>query len=196
MPWPNEQKERSREKILQSAFGLFTARGYDKVTISDVMRETQMTHGAFYNHFNSKQQLYAEAIDAGARASALAKLQHTELQGVDLLTELLRGYLDVAHVRQEHSPCPLAFLATDVANGEEEVRGAYTQLFKRLITFMSKTLPADTPQRRERALALAAMMIGAVAVSRALNDERTVKALLRACRVMGEGMVGVVGVGG
>jgi TetR/AcrR family transcriptional repressor of nem operon len=189
MPWPNEQKERSREKILQSAFSLFAAQGYDKVTISDVMREAQMTHGAFYNHFSSKQELYAEAIGAGARASALAKLQHTEASGTDLLTELLRGYLDVAHVRQKHSPCPLAFLATDVANGEEEVRGAYTQIFKRLTTFMSKTLPADTPQRRERALALAAMMIGGVAVSRALDDERTVKALLRACRAMGEGVV-------
>ncbi len=190
MPWPNEQKERSREKILQSAFSLFAARGYDKVTISDVMREAQMTHGAFYNHFRSKQELYAEAIGAGARASALTKLQRTEASGVDLMTELLRIYLNEAHVRQEHSPCPMAFLATDVANGEAEVRGAYTQVFRRLIAFMNKTLPADTPQRRERALALAAMMIGGVAVSRALDDERTVKELLRACRVMGEGMVG------
>ena len=44
MPWPNEQKERSRERILQSAFGLFAARGYDNITISDVMREAQKSH--------------------------------------------------------------------------------------------------------------------------------------------------------
>ena len=190
MPWPSEQKEQSRERILQSAFGLFAARGYDNVTISDVMREARMTHGAFYNHFNSKQQLYAEAIGAGARASALAKLLQSHASDTERLTSMLQGYLDEAHVQQKHSPCPLAFLATDVANGEEEVRGAYTQIFKRLIAFMSKTLPADTPERRERALALAAMMIGGVAVSRALDDERTVKALLKACRAMGEEMVG------
>jgi len=190
MPWPNEQKGRSRERILQSAFDLFAARGYDKVTISEVMREAQMTHGAFYNHFGSKQELYAEAIGAGARASALAKLQQTEARGAELLTEFMRIYLNEAHVRQEHSPCPLAFLATDVANGEGEVRGAYTQVFKRLISIMSRTLPADTPRRRERALAVSAMMIGGVAVARALDDERTVKALLHACQVMGEGLLG------
>lgn len=190
MPWPSEQKARSREKIVQSAFGLFAARGYDGVTISDVMREAEMTHGAFYNHFNSKQELYAEAIGAGARASLLAKLMQTPLSDSERLMQMMQGYLNEAHVQQQHSPCPLAFLTTDVAKREEEVRGAYTQVFKRLIVFINKSLPADTPARRERALALAAMMIGGVAVARALDDERTVKQLLRACSAVGERMVG------
>lgn len=190
MPWPNEQKARSRERILQSAFALFAARGYDKVTISDVMREAQLTHGGFYSHFRSKQELYAEAISAGGRASAQAKLQDSPSEGLERLTYLMRAYLSEAHVRQEHSPCPLAFLATDVANGEEAVRGAYTQAFKRLVAFINKGLPGDTPARRERALAVSALMVGGVAVARALDDERTVKALLDACSVMGEELLG------
>lgn len=190
MPWPSEQKARSRERILQSAFALFAARGYDKVTISDVMREAQLTHGGFYSHFRSKQELYAEAITAGGRASAQAKLQDSPSAGLERLTYLVRAYLSEAHVRQDHTPCPLAFLATDVANGEEAVRGAYTQAFKRLVAFINKALPGDTPARRERALAVSALMIGGVAVARALDDERTVKALLDACSEMGEELLG------
>lgn len=189
MPWPSEQKARSRERILQSAFALFAARGYDNVTISDVMREAQLTHGGFYSHFRSKQELYAEAIGAGARVSALAKMQHSPAAGHERLAHMLRVYLNEAHVRQEHSPCPLAFLATDVANGEVEVRGAYTQVFKRLVDLIDRELPGDTPARHDRALAVSALMIGGVAVARALDDERTGKALLNACREMGEALL-------
>ncbi|MEW8026655.1 MAG: TetR/AcrR family transcriptional regulator [Candidatus Thiodiazotropha sp.] len=52
MPWSSEQKEITRERILESAVKLFSAYGFDNVTINDVMKEAQLTHGAFYEHFN------------------------------------------------------------------------------------------------------------------------------------------------
>lgn len=186
MPWPKEQKQRSRERIVNSAYGLFAARGYDNVTIGDVMREAQLTHGAFYSHFDSKQALYAEAIVSGARGSALAKLGMDAFGDDVPLNQLLASYLDPAHARREEYPCPLAFLATDVANREEEVRAAYTDVFKRLVALIRKELPGDSPSPRSRALALSALMVGGVAVARALDDERSAESLLSACTEMAE----------
>jgi TetR/AcrR family transcriptional repressor of nem operon len=189
MPWPREQKQRSRERILKSAFSLFATRGYDSVTIADVMREAEMTHGAFYNHFGSKQELYAEAITAGARESGAAKMAAVSDSGVVGLAQLLEAYLDESHARDAQSPCPLAFLATDVANREEEVRRAYTQVFKRLVRLIDQGLLPSPGSSRSQALAIAAMMVGGVAVARALDDSKTASALLKACNAVGNGLL-------
>jgi TetR/AcrR family transcriptional repressor of nem operon len=189
MPWPKEQKLRSRERILRSAFSLFAGRGYDNVTIADVMREAEMTHGAFYSHFDSKQQLYAEAITSGARESGTAKLAAAGEMGDVGLAQLLKVYLDESHACDAVTPCPLAFLATDVANREDEVRGAYTRVFKRLVGLIDrKLLPTSASSRRE-ALAIAAMMVGGVAIARALDEPNTASELLKACQDIGGGFV-------
>lgn len=189
MPWPSEQKQKSRERIVNSAVKLFTAHGYDNVTIGDVMKSAELTHGGFYSHFRSKQELYAEAIVAGARAGGTARMTEEVLAEEELLTSLLSSYLNLAHVHQEVAPCPLAFLATDVANREAEVRSAYTRVFKLLVARIKREMPGKTPSRGDRALALSAMMIGGVAVARALDDERTINALLKACNKMGDALI-------
>ncbi len=189
MGWPRQQKRNTRQRILESAARLFSRHGFDNVSIGDVMRGAGLTHGSFYTHFRSKQALYAEAVATAARASALARLLEEGKQRD--LQQLLAGYLDIAHVRQEPSPCPLAFLATDVATREQEVRGAYTRVFRRLVAFLRHGLsPRPAADARERAMAVAALMIGGVAVSRALDDEATAEALLAACRRFGGELLG------
>lgn len=190
MPWPSEQKQKSRERIVKSAVQLFSAHGYDNVTIGDVMQAAQLTHGGFYSHFRSKQELYAEAIVVAAREGWTSRMSEEVLAEEELLSSMLAAYLKPAHVRQEDAPCPLAFLATDVVNRDVEVRSAYTRVYKRLVALIKRELPGDASSRGDRALALSAMMIGGVAVARALDDERMVKALLRACNEMGEGLIG------
>ena len=183
MAWPRHQKQNTRQRILESAARLFSRHGYDNVSIGEVMRGAGLTHGSFYTHFPSKQALYAEAVTDAARASTLARLLATGEQ--QDLQRLLAGYLDISHVRQEQPPCPLAFLTTDVAIREHRVRGAYTRVFRRLVAFLRHGLSGPATDRRERAMAVAALMIGGVAVSRALDDEATAQALLAACRRFG-----------
>lgn len=189
MPWPSERKRKSREKILESAVKLFSSHGFDGVSIGAVMQDAQLTHGGFYTHFDSKQALYAEAVTTAAQASVREKLPDEPATGTSLLAQLLESYLDLAHVRQQRSPCPLAFLATDIANREADVRNAYTRVYKRLVAFMRRQLSSDTPDGRQKAFALSALMIGGVAISRALDDERTVQALLEACKSFGEELI-------
>ena len=175
----------TRERILESAVKLFSARGFDNVTINDVMQAAQLTHGAFYAHFSSKHELYKEAITAATKNSMLAKaLAENNCENLNV-TKLVAAYLSIEHVQQNTPPCPLAFLATDVANREEEVRLAYTKVYKDLIAILNKQLN-HTPSSQERMLALSALMIGGVAISRALCDEQAVMDLLGACKKYGE----------
>lgn len=188
MPWPDDRKNNTRERILDSAITLFANKGYDNVSLGEVMSNAGLTHGGFYAHFASKQALYAEAVTAAASRSALARLKAAGGEKADV-QQLLHGYLSSGHIDGEQPPCPLAFLATDVANREQDVRSAYTRVFRRLAALIERELPQHGAPRRERALALAALMVGGVAVGRALDDPRLTDALLAACRRLGEDLL-------
>ncbi|WP_319557867.1 TetR/AcrR family transcriptional regulator [Thiomicrorhabdus sp.] len=175
---PNK-KQQTRQKIVESAAQLFTAHGFDKVSIDDIMHNAQLTRGGFYAHFSSKEALYSEAITSAASLSFAARIPAAELSDQERLLLLLKSYLSENHLSDTNPSCPLAFLATDVAHQNDEVRDAYTTVYKRLAIYIAR-LMAESPNS-DRVLALSAMMIGGVAVARSLNDERTRVKLLTAC---------------
>jgi len=115
MPYSQEHKERTRKSILNSARELFSRNGFDAVTVNEVMEDCSLTRGAFYAHFNSKSDLYSEALKYSATNSELAKKKPKNTSSKEWLSQLLDGYLSVKHVRGEE-PCPLAFLATDIVS--------------------------------------------------------------------------------
>ncbi len=171
MAWPAEHRHASRERILSNAGRLFTERGYAGVSIDQVMKAAGMTRGAFYSHFRSKKELYAAAIPAAAR----------ERVGDQPLAadEMIRRYLSVEHVKGDNGGCPLAFLVTDIGQGDEQVRDAYTRVFRKLAGHIggktSRELDAE-------ALRKAVLMVGGVAIARALNDQGLIREVLDACR--------------
>lgn len=74
MPWPTDQRDRTRSRILESASRLFADKGYEQVCIDDLMADAGLTRGAFYSHFQTKADLYAQAIRYAASAGG-ARLQ-------------------------------------------------------------------------------------------------------------------------
>ena len=171
MAWPVEHRHASRERILNSAGRLFTERGYAKVSIDQVMQSAGMTRGAFYAHFRSKKELYAAAIPAAARQRVGTRPLATD--------ELIRRYLSTEHVAGDNGGCPLAFLVTDIGQGDDQVQDAYTHVFRRLVDRLSA---ADVAHTDADALRAAVLMVGGVAVARALNDPELVLEVLEACR--------------
>lgn len=175
MGWKTEHKDQSRQKITASAAELFTKRGFDNVTINDVMEHAGLTRGAFYNHFQSKSDLYAEAVvDAAQRAKNYA-LENPNLKPSDII-EL---YLSEQH-RQGEFACPLAFLATDMRQRESKVRSTYTEVFKKFVTRIQE-LTGDTEDELE-AIKKTVLMVGGMAIAQAINDDELVEKLLKACR--------------
>jgi len=185
MPYSKNHKETTRKKIINSAITLFSTRGFDQVSIDDLMRNAGLTRGAFYAHFESKQAIYAKAIVAGAKKSRINHKKPENLTQDEWTKDLLCGYLSEDHLSQKFSPCPLAFLVTDIANNEDDVKATYTRMYKMLNKAIHKQLSQNSkrePPTEQEIFATTAMMIGGVAVARALNDDKVTKDLLASCR--------------
>jgi TetR/AcrR family transcriptional repressor of nem operon len=181
MPYTAEHKQQSRERILHSAYASFSEKGYENTSIDEIMQRADMTRGAFYAHFSSKRELYQDALLTGARNSQLLKPKPDDLSDQEWVNRLVQGYLSEHHIQQKTPPCPMAFLVTDVAVREPEVRHTYTQIFKnmnKLIHGMAKPFSTCDEQR---IYAVTAMLIGAVAIGRALDNRGIRAKMLAGC---------------
>ena len=128
MPYTKEHKDHSRKLILESAFELFTAKGFEQVTVNEIMENCNLTRGAFYAHFSSKSSLYSEAITFAASTSRITELKPDNISEKKWLCQLLDGYLSIEHVNGERA-CPLAFLATDVVTRDMDAKSAYSKAY-------------------------------------------------------------------
>ncbi|MCB1755092.1 MAG: TetR/AcrR family transcriptional regulator [Gammaproteobacteria bacterium] len=178
MAWNKQHKQKTREKILQSAARLFTQQGYDAVGINDVMRDAGLTRGAFYAHFDSKQVLYAESIKAAARES----LQYLDPDNDRMvpLGRVVQGYLSHSHREGQGLRCPLAFLVTDISHRDDVVRAAYTEVFSHFVALLAKQAGGHVSDSQTYQAAI--FLIGGLAVSRAVSDEQLAENILQACR--------------
>jgi TetR/AcrR family transcriptional regulator, transcriptional repressor for nem operon len=181
MPYPKAHKEKSRQNILESAYQLFTANGYDAVTVNHVMADCAMTRGAFYGHFTSKSDLYCEALNFAFLNSKLVKSQQSSLSEKQRIINILDGYLSVAHV-QGNSPCPLAFLATDIATQDTAAKQVYADAYINVNKIINQYANTFIPFTENETLALTSMIIGTVAIARTIENMATVEKMLAACR--------------
>ena len=174
MAWQKTHKEASKDKILQSAAMLFTHHGFEKISIDQVMKKAELTRGAFYSHFKSKSDLYAQAISKAAKTA-----QNRKPNGHPQNIKQFGQYYLTSQHRDDHDQqaCPLAFLVSDISQQNEQVKNTYTKVFNHFILQAEKHSSS-----REKALQHAVLMIGGVAISRALNDKGLSDELLTACQ--------------
>ena len=182
MPRSAEQKKRSRQRILKSAFKLFTEQGFENTSIDQIMHYAGLTRGAFYAHFASKSDLYQQAILNAAAGSYVVRGKPQHLDNKAWIETLLSSYLSRDHVENREAACPLAFLTTDIATREPEVRNTYTKIYKKLNSLIHQHTQTYSNCSETNLLAVTAMMIGGVAISRALNEQETVDQVLEACK--------------
>lgn len=182
MPYTKKHKDKTRKKILQSAFQLFTAKGFDGVTVNELMENCGLTRGAFYAHFSGKAALYNESLKFAASSSKLSELKPKNISDREWLGKLLDGYLSLDHVKGIR-PCPLAFLATDIVTQNQEAKETYSGVYEG----MNKTIMAYVKTfyscHQDKILSVTSMIIGAVAISRTLGDEEIILKLLTSCRL-------------
>ncbi|MBU2712987.1 TetR/AcrR family transcriptional regulator [Zooshikella harenae] len=174
MGWNKEHKPQVRDQILESAAQLFMNRGFDNVSIDEVMQNAGLTRGAFYAHFKSKSELYAEAI----RDAALKSIHAQE--DAPPVSERIAKYLSLEHRKGESMACPLAFLVSDVSQQNNTVRDVYTKVFKGFVKKLTESSKEHISD--QEALKSAVLMVGGMAVARALNDDTLAEQLLTACQ--------------
>ena len=184
MPYSAEHKQRSREKILQSAIACFSNKGFENTSIDEIMQQVKMTRGAFYAHFSSKSELYQQALLTGRKNSALLQPKPDEFSDQEWMNCLVKGYLSEHHIQQKTPPCPLAFLVTDVAVSEPEVRHTYTKIFKGMNKMIHSMAKPFSDCEEQQIYAITAMLIGAVAIGRALDNRQIRQQMLAGCETL------------
>ena len=175
MGWPEQQKLKTREKILNSAAHLFTNNGFEKISIDMVMKEAGLTRGAFYAHFSSKADLYNAAITQAAKNVQDAISADGQVSKEDMLNR----YMSLQHLSGENFNCPIATLITDIQQRDNRVRDTYTQVFEEVVKIVAKL---HSELDREAILSRVVLMVGSVAISRALNCEKLAQEVLIASR--------------
>lgn len=157
-----EQMAENRQRILEVASRLFREKGFEAVGVAEVMKALGLTHGGFYGHFSSKDDLIVQAL-----AHALGERNGATLP----LREYMDEYLSPRHRDNRAGGCPISGLAADTLRQTPEARSAVTDGVRGQIDWMFEKLTGlDESDRRRQAIASWAAMVGAVVLARATTD--------------------------
>jgi TetR/AcrR family transcriptional repressor of nem operon len=160
-----EQVTENRQTILDAAGRLFRERGFDAVTVAEVMNAAGLTHGGFYGYFKSKDDLIAEAL-------AETLTGNRERPSGDFAA-YVAAYLSRTHRDDRRHGCATAALAADTARQADDIRSEMTTGLKRQIERLSRIAPGeDSARKRRAAIAGWATMVGAMILARASNDPK------------------------
>ena len=178
-----EDAAETRRRIVEMASRLFRQRGIAAVSVADIMGALDLTVGGFYRHFESKEALVVETIEAASveMESRYAKAGGGAT-GTPPLSALLDSYLSPAHRDHADRGCPVAALCSEVAHESLTTRKAFTKSLQRLVDIVACAAPDATKDARDRRLRTVASMVGAVVLARATSDEALADDLLRVVR--------------
>ena len=174
MPYSPEHKQRTRERVVECARRLFNRHGYDGVTIDMVMKEAKLTRGGFYNHFQSKEDLFLAAVSSflmgrGAEWRANAGVDPS-VHAPAMATRMVESYLSEEHLNDVEGQCPMIALSGDVSRSRPDVREAYEALLRAMVGLFEDNLRPAHGDAGRQARVLAALCVGGMVLARTLPD--------------------------
>ncbi len=174
MRYGKGRRDESRQRITETASQLFRHDGIGATGVAAVMSASDLTHGAFYWHFESKEELVREALVEAQRAR-LRRIERCLSTSVGGMEAVIRDYLSSEHVANAATGCTSAALAPEVARSSAEVRAAYTRGLVAHFDGISKALPSEL---RHRVPAIYSMLVGCVQLARACDDDSVAEDIL------------------
>lgn len=193
MPYTAAHKLKTRERIVECARILFNRHGFDNVTIDMVMADAKLTRGGFYNHFQSKEDLFAAAVSSflmgrGAEWRAEAGISPGRPTR-KAARQMLAGYLSKDHLSDLDGQCPMIALPSDIARSAPEVQAAYQILLESMVALFEHSLVGTATKRRQDALTLAALCVGGMVIARTLPGSAVAEAVRAAAHRHGKKIV-------
>jgi TetR/AcrR family transcriptional repressor of nem operon len=183
MPYPASHRIAVKRKIVDSARQLFNRRGFDNVSIREIMAGAGLTHGGFYSYFRSKSDLYSEVLGCfftDPQSKSRWKGVDVDLSSADVGSQVVRAYLSTQHFENVADSCPMVALPSDVARSNSSAKRAFENVFAAMVGVLEKS-EAGKSGRRRRAKAIAALCVGGMVVSRSMLDRSEADALRDAC---------------
>jgi TetR/AcrR family transcriptional regulator, transcriptional repressor for nem operon len=173
-----EEKAKTHERILDVASRQIREQGMDAPAVAEIMQAAGLTHGGFYKHFDSRDDLIAEATDRALTHSDRFVHELTD-DAEDPLGAFVDWYLSAQHRDAPGAGCAVAALGGDVGRGDERVRAAYGRQVERYFAYVQGFL-GEGEDARERAIVAFSALVGAVVLARGVDDEALSGEILRA----------------
>jgi TetR/AcrR family transcriptional repressor of nem operon len=171
MRYEKGHKDATRAHIIDIASAQFREGGVAAVGIAGIMAGAGLTNGAFYNHFESKEDL-VEAVLVNALGGRKVGLR-ANLEAGKGLEATIRDYLSVRHRDDASGGCPTAALVAEIARHSKTTRDAFTDKIVEIIDLIAvRAGKGLARERRKRAIAAYSLMVGALQLARAVNDRK------------------------
>ena len=186
------QMQEHRERIVASAARAFRERGFEGAAVADIMSDAGLTHGGFYGHFASKDQLEAESCAAALAVGAARWSRLADDEPDTALGKIVDSYLSARHRDDPGTGCVFAALGGETARGSRGVRHAFEEGVRARLSALTRVVKGRAEAtRRRRAIVALSGMVGALVLARAVDDKALSEEILGAAReAFGEGSHG------
>lgn len=169
MRYEKGKKAATQRQILETASRCFRRDGISAAGIAGIMGEAGLTNGAFYSHFESKEELVREALIDALKSQQL-RLEDDLHAGRDL-ESVIRSYLNLDHLEAPEVGCPSAALLPEIARQPDSTRKAYELGLDSYVSLLAELLAGtDSIATHRRATAIFALMVGTLEFARAVPD--------------------------
>lgn len=165
-------KDKHHDRIVSIAATRVREKGLDGIGVADLMKEAGLTHGGFYRHFGSREDLIEEAVERALGEGTKRVSNGSKPSRKNRYRAIIDGYLSVSHRDSPGNGCAVAALSGEAGRGGNRVRRAYTRQVKLYLALLEDIMGGRRGRvsRRDAVLALSAL-VGAVAMARSVNDE-------------------------
>lgn len=179
MRYEKGHKETTRKRIIENASRRFRKDGVDAVGLASLMADAGLTHGGFYNHFRSKEDLVAASL-ANALSETFDGISKVVAARGGGLERYVRAYLDERHRDAPDKGCAIAATAAELARRPEATRQAISEKIESFLSMIEQYLPPalQKEEKAARALAIFSLMVGALQLSRIFTDPEQSKRAL------------------
>ena len=186
MRYDSEHKAKTRERLLDLAAAAIKVEGPGGISIAAIMASAGLTHGGFYAHFSSKEELVAAAIQRMCETMDQGVQRRLEgLEPAEALAYFIDDYLSARHVDLVSEGCPLPAVSADVARLGAEIKAPFSHGFAQLqehLTNLLRQLGHKNSEAEELATSIYAEMVGALSIARAIQDPGQAAKIRNHCR--------------
>jgi TetR/AcrR family transcriptional regulator, transcriptional repressor for nem operon len=175
------QAEKNRETVIEVASRLFREHGFDGIGLKGLMDGAGLTQGGFYKQFASKDDLAAQASRRALESASRRWFAAAEANPEDPLGAVVEFYLSTGHRGERMDGCPVVALGSDAARQGADVKASFEAGIREYLKMLGGWIgEADDEVPNARAMAILSTMVGAVLLSRAVNDDQLSKRFLQA----------------
>ncbi|MGX5846570.1 TetR/AcrR family transcriptional regulator [Mesorhizobium sp. PL10] len=175
------QAEQNRQTVIDVASRLFRERGFDGIGVKDLMESAGLTQGGFYKQFASKDDLVAQASRRALESAANRWSAAVAASPEDPLGAVIDFYLSTGHRDEKRDGCPVVALGSDAARQGADVKASFEAGIREYLGMLGSWVgKAGGEETGGKAMAVLSTMVGAVVLSRAVNDADLAKAFLGA----------------